>query len=254
MIPTGKPFNTNSFFSGGAGLFIEYHDVVKPVYLYSIIKMILTKTSYGLTLEIISSMSIFSLIEWYIKRRYINPLTSLDYKHILSHEDLDNLLYKILEEDSSLYSLAPSLNIKKLLSSYKSQFMNFPIYVYSKKYESHIKNDIKECFSGLPTKYIYGDLSKAISKCDRNFTYILSNIELLKELINLLSDTWAHLLISKEYLYNYKDNYKTFKYDLKKLHEINEYNRISLTTSIDLSNLFISCAETVNGRIVNDTN
>jgi hypothetical protein len=195
-------------------------------------------------------MSLFSLLEWYIKRRNRNPLVSLDYGHILNKNDLDNLLKKILEEDSTIYSLAPTLNAKRLLSSYNNQHMNFPIYINTIEFDKYVLNDIKKCFSGLPTRYLYGDIKKAIEKCDRNFTYILSDIELLKDLTILLSGSWSHLLLSREYSYNYKDNNKTFKYDLKELAELHPFARIGTTLSIDLAQLFIACAETISGRII----
>ena len=44
-------FNTNELFAGGAGMFIQYHDIIKPVYLYAIVKMIATKNSFGLPIN-----------------------------------------------------------------------------------------------------------------------------------------------------------------------------------------------------------
>jgi hypothetical protein len=247
-----KPFNTNAAFSGGAGIFLEYYDVIKPIYLYAILKMIITNTSYGIPLKIISSMSLFSLIEWYIKRRNRNPLISLDYGHILNKDDLDKLLKKITDDDPSIYSLAPTLNARRLLSSYKNQHMNFPIYIYTREYDKHVLDDIKRCFIGLPTKYFYGDIEKVIKKCDKNFTYILSDIELLKDLTILLSGSWSHILLSREYSYNYKDNCKTFKYNLKELAELYPFARIGTTVSIDLFKLFAACSETVSGKVIDN--
>ena len=127
MITDGKPFDTNVFFSGGAGMFLQYHDIIKPVYLYTILKMIITKESFGLPTYILQNMSVLSLIEWYIKRRFKNPLQCLDFNHCIDKEDLDNLLQEILISDNSIYNLCPSLNIKKIMHVYKSQHMTFPI-------------------------------------------------------------------------------------------------------------------------------
>ena len=74
MITDGRIFDTNIFFSGGAGMFIQYHDIIKPVYLYTIVKMIITKESFGLPIDIIKDFSIISIIEWYINRRFKNPI------------------------------------------------------------------------------------------------------------------------------------------------------------------------------------
>ena len=120
----GKPLNTSALFSGGAGMFIQYHDIVKPAYLFAILKMIITKEDYGIPINIISNLSILSLTEWYLKRRYINPLKCLDYNKKLNDVDLFNILQKTLKEDSSIYKLAPGLNIKEMLSVYHSQLSN----------------------------------------------------------------------------------------------------------------------------------
>ena len=251
MLPlTPKPFNTENFFAGGAGMFLQYHDIVKPVYFYVILKMILSNLSFGLPIEILSTMSIFSLVEWYIKRRYINPLKQLDFKHILDSNDLDKLLIDILKKDKTIYSLSPLLNIKRLLSNYHKQYMKFPIFVYTKEYEEFVDDDIKKSFPGIDTKYLYGDLKSAIDKCDRNFTYILSDIEMLKDLSILLSGTCSHLLIAMEYRYNYNNNYKSFKYDINEILKETTHLRIGITRALDLGDLYIYALETINTRII----
>jgi hypothetical protein len=240
MISDGKPFDTNIFFSGGAGMFIQYHDIVKPVYLYAVIKMLLTKTSFGLPLEIINSMSIFSLIEWYIKRRYRNPLRSLDCAKLIDPKELDDLLANILKSDSSIYSVSPSLNVRKMLSIYRRQHMSFPIYVYNQEEDPHIISDCKEVFPGLPVRCIFGNLRDAIAKCDQNFTYILSDIELVKELAKILLGTCSHILLAKEYRYNYIDNCDTFKYNLIELGRTHPFVRIGLTHVLDIGEVALS--------------
>lgn len=237
MITDGRSFDTNAFFTGGAGMFIQYHDIVKPVYLYAIIKMLLTKTSFGIPLDIIDKMSIFSLEEWYVKRRYINPLRCLDYQNILDPNELDELLQKILSEDDSLYKLSPGLNIQLMMEVYKRQHMSFPIYVYSQKEEPHIAEDCKQVFSGINVTYLYGEVSDAIKKCDQNFTYILSDVELLKQCATILDGVYAHILLAVEYRYNYIDNCKTFKYNLTNIGRAHPSIRIGTTVAGNRHNL-----------------
>ena len=64
-MPESKNFDTNVLFSGGAGMFLQYHDIVKPVYLYAIIKMIAVKESFGLPIDIIKDMSLFKMNSGY---------------------------------------------------------------------------------------------------------------------------------------------------------------------------------------------
>lgn len=232
--PTDQSFNTNNFFAGGAGIFSEFHDVIKPVYLYAIINMILSKQTYGLPISIIENFSLGSIIEWYKNRRYINPLKQLDWANKASDEELDEILSKILK-DESIYKLAPSLNIDRLLYVYKKQHMVFPWFIYSKDYEPGIAKSCKYIFNGIQYKYLYGDLKEAISKCDQNFTYIFSDIETVAKSAEILKGTCSNIILAKDYRYNYKDNFKTFKYDLPNMQITHPFIRIELNTAMDLS-------------------
>ena len=224
-------------FSGGAGMFIQYHDIIKPVYLYVIAKMLITKTSFGLPLDIIDKMSVFSLMEWYVRRRYKNPLQCLDFKHILDPNDLDKLLSDIMKSDDSLYKLSPVLNIRQMMNVYKRQHMIFPVYVYSETEEPYIIQDCKKIFPGIHIKYLWGDLKEAVSKCDNNFTYILSDVELAKNLSEILIGTYSHILVAREYRYNYKDNYVNFKYNLLEMAKSHPFIRIGTTTAMDMNQM-----------------
>jgi hypothetical protein len=232
-------FDTNIFFSGGAGMFIQYHDIVKPVYLWATLKMILNEDKYNLPINILSKNKSLSMVEWYVKRRYQNPLICIDYLNKYKHEDLDKMILEILNTDKSLYDLAPSLNICKLLSVYKKQHMTFPVFIYSREYEPHIEDDIVNIFRGIPVKYVYGDLTAAIKHCDHNFTYIISDIELFKELSDVLVGTYSHLLLAHDYRYNYIDNNKTFKHDLYEISKDNLTLRVESFSAADLHNLAV---------------
>ena len=202
--------------------------------------MIVTKTSFGLPLDIIERLSVFSLIEWYVKRRYKNPLQCLDFAHIIDPNDADSLLLDILKSDNSLYKLSPGLNIRQMLNVYRRQSMSFPIYVYSEKEEPYILQDCKQLFPGIPIKYLHGDLSEAVAKCDNNFTYILSDIELAKRLSEILIGTYSHILVAKEYRYNYTDNCNTFKYNLLDMAKSHPFIRIGTTSAMDMNQMVVS--------------
>lgn len=237
MDTDGKKFDTNVFFSGGAGMFLQYHDVIKPVQLYAITKMIIMGESFGLPIDIIKQMSIFSIIEWYINRRFINPFMCLDYMHQVDSQTLDNMMLDYLTSDNSLYTLSPLLNISKMLEVYHKQHMSFPIYVYSEYEEPFIKEDCKNSFPGIPIHYVHGDLKSAIGKCDQNFTYIFSDIELVKKASEILVGTCSHVLLTREYRYNYLDNHKTFKYDLNDMVSQYPFVRIGTTMATDIVQL-----------------
>lgn len=234
----GKPsFDTSTLFVGGAGLFVQYHDIIKPTYLYAVLKMLASKQSYGLPIEVIKQLSAQSLIEWYIKRHYVNPLRCIDYQQKASKEEADRFLQKILSKDSSIYKLAPTLNIGGMIDVYRRQQLNFPIFVYTMTEEEYIIEDLKNSFPGVSMQYVFGDLSKAISKCDHNFTYIFSDIELLKEAAEILLGTYSHLLISRDYRYNYTDHYHTMRYDLYEMGMTHPFLRIGLTQALQPNQL-----------------
>lgn len=237
-----KPLDTGTMFSGGAGMFIQYHDIVKPVYLYAIIQMLLTDQSYGLPINIIKNISILSLLEWYLNRRYVNPLKCLDYANNISMKDMDDLLLHILSEDRSISKLAPVLNIGKMLYVYRVHHMTFPIYVYSAVEEPYIREDCKNVFQGIDCKYISGDLKSAIEKCDQNFTYIFSDIELAKNAAEILYGTCSHILIARDYRYNYTDYRRTFKYDLPELQRSHPFIRVGTTLATDPKDILTAYA------------
>lgn len=239
MINDGKKFDTNVFFSGGAGMFIQYHDIIKPAYLYAVVKMIITKQYFGLPVNIIRKLSILSLIEWYIRRRYKNPLQCLDYAHCLDPKEVDQLLQRILETDSSIYRLSPPLNIQQMFSVYRRQHMSFPVYVYSELDEPSIEKDCKNVFQGIGFQYLHGDLEDCIKQCDQNFTYIFSDIELVKKSAEILTGTCSHILLAGDYRYNYKDNGVTMKYDLNEIASNHPFIRIGITNAVDMSRLAV---------------
>ena len=236
-----KPLDTNETFVGGAGMFIQYHDVIKPVYLYAVIKMLLNKDYHGLPLNILETLDIPSLLEWYINRRYINPLKQLDYQHIVDETQLDIFLHEYIENDPGIYTVAPVLNFSRILDVYRSQFMVFPIYIYSEKESKHIKHDCDSLLGSIDHKCLFGDLKDCIKQCNQNFTYIFSSINEFKVACNFLKGSYANILLAHDYRYNYLDGHETFKENMEKLMKDNfpiRTGTISVYDGLDLSNIF----------------
>ena len=234
-------FNTNNLFSGGAGMFIQYHDVLKPTYLYAVFKMIINKDTHGLPFHLIQKMNMGSIIEWYKNRRYINPLKQLDYQHILDEKELFIFLSKYMKEDESIYRLSPLLNFKMILNVYRTQNMNFPIWIYSKEEEPNILKDCGVIFADIPFKYVFGNVADCVKQCGQNFTYIFSDIELFRDACVALNKVYAHLLLTSDYRYNYIDGHQTLKYDLKELTQKSfpiRTGTISVYEGLDLKEVF----------------
>lgn len=232
-----KNTDTSKLFVGGSGMFIQYHDIIKPVYFYAIMNMIISGESFGVPVDIISNFSLPSMIEWYKNRRYVNPIQQLDVFHKTDQEVLDNLLSKILDHDASLYKLAPELSTTQIFSVYSAQHFSFPVYIYSEEYESGIEKDVAENLKGIESEYLYGDLEEALTQCDQNFTYIFSNIETLYSAVQILDGTYSHILLARDYRYNYTDNFITMKYNLKELMKQHPPLRLGTITAMDISTM-----------------
>ena len=242
MIPDMSVFDTNVFFSGGAGMFIQYHDIIKPVQLYAIIRMMLTGESFGLPIQIIRDMRNIALIEWYIKRPEVNPLKQLDFSHKIDPAVLDDLMRNILLSDKSIYLSAPVMNVGRMFSVYHRQHMNFPVFVYSEQEEPFIKEDCKNVLQGIPVTYLFGSLKDAISKCSQNFTYIFSDIELAAHAIEILHGTMSHVLVANDYRYNHKfvGTERKMKHNLLELAKAHPVIRTGTMMAVDQTQLAFS--------------
>lgn len=243
--------DTSSFFVGGNGMFIEYHDIIKPAYLYAIVQLMLGD-SHGVPTEIIENFSLLSLLEWYKNRRYYNPIQQLDINHQTDPTLVNELMQSLLNNDASIYSLAPALNIDRMFAVYRSQHFTFPIYVYTPNNEPNAKPDIDKILNGITHEYLHGDLVTAIKKCDQNFTYIFSNIETMNSAVKLLHGTYSHVLLARDYRYNYIDYYHTFRYDLSELMRKHPFVRIGTTTAMDIDLLTNSFDNIVDADIGGD--
>lgn len=229
----------NGFFSGGGGFFIEYFDIVRPIYLFIIIDMIMTNNTFGLPTDIIESMNNKSIIEWYIKRRYINPLKCLDFYNIINLDELDSLLDDYITH-VPLYQVCPTMNIHKMMEIYKNDHLDIPVFIYTEKEYQHVKNDIHMSFSGINVRYLTGDLVKCLQSCGPNFTYIFSTMNALKIAVDFLKGTCAHVLLSREYRYNQVGLPISLEQELGGIMQANPFVRIGTTTSVDMEALLSS--------------
>lgn len=94
--------------------------------------------------------------------------------------------------------------------------------------------DCENILSGIDYTYVYGELKNAIKNCDQNFTYIFSDIEMVNSASKNLRGTYSHILLARDYRYNYIDHCKTFKYDLQQLASENPVIRIGTTIAMDI--------------------
>lgn len=227
-------FNASKTFFGGSALIIQYHDVLKPVYLTAIIKMMINKDlQFGLPFEIIKSFSLLSLIEWYKGRSFINPLKLLDPNHKATDEQLQQMLNIVLK-DHSVYKLSPLLDTIRLIIASEQNKLNVPLYIYSEQFEEGIDKDLY--YMQMNCKYIHEPIKTLIDKSPPNATYIFSNIDLLKESLELINPKKsANFILASDYKYNFLNN--QYKYNFSdilsklfkpfiKINNINIFNNL----------------------------
>ena len=224
-------------FYGGSTLFVQYHDVVKPIYLTAVLKLLYSKDNpYGLQTNLIKDFSLFSILEWYVNRSFINPLKLLDPAHKATDEQLNTIMKKILQSDPSLYTSAPYLNAEKLIAVIRLQKLGIPIIVYTEEYEEPVTETISHWSN---TQYLYGNFEQIISKLPNNSSFIFSDINLAKRLIDASNfDTIASVMIASDYYYNFKDK-DTYKYDfvqemIKQQKMLFKFKSISLFNYIEV--------------------
>lgn len=239
-----KKLDPGKMFPGGNGMFIQYEDVVKPIYL-TLINKFLINNYYPISLpySLLKNFSQASLAEWYINRKHINPLKELDLYKQYSEDELDKILSDEMDNDNTIYDLSPIMKIHKILLSYAELRMDCPIYIYSKNYHKGIEDDIQTCFRGVVPLYVHGDLEKCLQKLDFNFTYIFSDINLAAKAAELLVGATSHILVLDEYRYNYNDNFKTMKYNLQELMKKYPVCRIERFLGVDRYEMSLSLSE-----------
>lgn len=203
-------FSASKTFFGGSALLIEYNDVIKPVYLTAIIKMIMDeKLQFGLPFHTIKSFSLASLVEWYKNRHYINPIKVLDYKRLATNEQLQKMLQIVLK-DQSIYRLTPMLDSIRLIAVSEQNQLNVPIYVYSEQNNPHIQEDLKQNY--INANYIFGPIKQIVEVIPSNATFIFSNIDLVKEAIEQIDPKKsANFIVVSDYGYNFSNNH--YKHD-----------------------------------------
>ena len=207
-------FSASKTFFGGSALIIEYNDVIKPIYLTAIIKMMMNKDlQFGLPFHTIKSFSLASLVEWYKNRHFINPIKVLDYKHHATEEQLEKIMNIVLS-DQSIYKLTPMLDTIRLIVVSEQNQLNVPVFIYSEKNNPFIQEDLKQ--NSINANYIYGPIKQIVEIIPSNATYIFSNIELVKESIEQInSKKSANFILVSDYAYNFSSNH--YKYDLAAL-------------------------------------
>ena len=207
-------FNASKTFFGGSALIVQYHDVLKPVYLTAIIKMLMNKNlQFGLPFDIIKSFSLLSLIEWYKGRSFINPLKLLDPNRKATNEQLQQMLNIILK-DNSIYKLSPLLDTIRLIIASEQNKLDVPLYIYSEQFEEGIDKDLY--YMQMNCKYIHETIKTLIERTPPNATYLFSNIDLLKDSLELIDPKKsANFILVSDYRYNFLNN--QYKYNFSDL-------------------------------------
>jgi hypothetical protein len=82
---------------------------------------------------------------------------------------------------------------------------------------------------------------------------MISDIELFKDLADILIGSYSHLLLAHDYRYNFSDDHKTLKYDLYEMSRTHPYLRIESFSVADLNNLAIDTEKILSSYKKEDT-
>lgn len=208
-------------FTNSRCLFVEYLDVIQAPYFIQALdiwqnKEIEEKEPYSFT-SLRACENESSVAVWYYLRRNQNLLYSLvdpaligkvDYAVIEKEED------EVLKTHSVYVENAIPLNFKDVIdrSAGGDNLLVPDVRIWYPFNNPVIEEQINTLFPQDHIKPIFGDLMEILSseEIPRDTTYIFSNWDYLETLCTTNRLNCSSVLLAKEYLYNYNDDYEPY--------------------------------------------
>lgn len=193
-------------------LFVEYTDVVRSPYYMFLHMMTLNPENFREHYEIerLEGYDIPSLTEWYINRRYQNPLLDLLKKEIrekIPEEEMDKFISNEIIEVPDLIHLSPELNFVDTITKVTKQEKGIvkKVVVWYPFENAVIQEDIRDLFDGT-VHFLSGPLEEVIDEIPNDSTYVFSDIMNIDVLLNKNRLSLSSVIIPKEYKYNYTED------------------------------------------------
>lgn len=212
-------------------IFIAYDGIIKNYRLALIEKILKTyKDAYKdfIDVDSLEKMSYQQLMGLVIRSTESNIIEYLAKKKFDTDTALIDVYnkYPELYEDSSLLSIGSSIHIL-LRQKFTSK-----IYIWTPNYDERIYNDIQMLYGANDViEYITGSFTEVINSIEENITsYILNDIELVKELIAIGKVSYSNILLAN-YGYNYRLNDKgEAELDIDNIDELAKYHIFKIVT------------------------
>ena len=189
---------------------IEYNDILKApmATLLSVIRSNI-KLREIMDFSKIDGLSNKGLMEWYVTRRYNNPLEDLIKKEVpYDKENIDGLLYSQLSCSSNFIDYSEPLLFIQTLKILISREIVKKIFVYSPIKLPGLEDDMK-LYIDKEITYLYGSFVDCLKKIPPDSTYVLSDIEKVEILNSNNKLNMNAVIVPYSYRYNYKVTDKT---------------------------------------------
>lgn len=202
-------------------LFIEYVDIIRSPYYIFLYMMMLNPENFkkAFKVERISGFDIPSLGEWYLHRKYQNPLKELLRDEILDQmndEDIDIFMNKQILDIPDFIKYSPELNfveISRVIVNHQKGIVKKVIVWYP--YENdEIAKDVERLFDDK-VEFRTGELYDVLDDIPKDSTYVFSDIMNIEVLLEKGRLNLSSILIPTEYRYNYTED-DIFKIDYEK--------------------------------------
>lgn len=223
MVNGEKTFFTSQdeVFLNSQCLFVEYIDIIKSPYFIFLHNLMLYPGQFSTYYELdrFKGYDIEALTEWYLNRKYQNPLMDLlkdEFRDNVPLYALDEFFNNVINDSPELITLSPLLNFStaiKELGANKTSIVK-KIVVWYPYLNDAIKKDIRDNF-GDNIHFVTGDLPEVLKDIPNDSTYVFSDINNISILLDENKLNLSSVVIPKDYKYNYIDN-DTLKIDYKK--------------------------------------
>ena len=204
---------SKNMFTNSQCLFVEYEDIINLPYLMFLSFFMKSETANTFfELDKIKYLDSSSLIGYYLRREYRNPLVDLlKDKKFINFDALNEYLYTQLYSDSdeSYAFFNPDIhtNFYAILYNLMSNKIVNKIVIYVPKRTRAVENDIFTKFTFKPT-IIDGSFEEALKDIPNDTTYVFSDCNKITTLVDMDKINLSAILLATDYRYNYTDNKK----------------------------------------------
>ena len=211
--------SSSRLFQNSTCVFVEYTDTIQLQWFTFLSFFRNNESVYDLfNTDVIKYLSPQSLFDFYLERKYRNPLVDLlKDKETIEIETLDNLLNNLVNSEEIFFNSDVDTLVVPIINNLLAMSLVKEVVIYYPEENEFVKNDIEKKF-GNSVKLVTGDIRDVLKTIPNDTTYFFSdviNVLILEELGKL---DFSSVLLPVNYRYNFTDDKKdTFLIDMKHL-------------------------------------